>query len=196
MILVTISGTWGARKESNWFNWDSDFWALARKKGLKSAKVPIKRGRLRPRWDTRVDGIWGKNESWEAGAQCARSFINAYCDEDTIIVAHSHGGQVAAIALAEGLPQVKRLVTVGTPVRADLEKTYQEARAGLVSWHHLYSNQDWMQFLGSLFDGSWRLRRKMENATNLLCSDQGHSEMLNPHYWEEKSIWETILNGS
>ena len=120
--------------------------------------------------------------------------VTKYCKSDTILVAHSHGGQVAALALAEGLPQVKRLVTIGTPVREDMREVYKAARGGLVSWHHFYSNSDWMQLFGSLFDGSWKLTRAMDFAQNVLCYKKGHSAMLKPSYWEENDLWELVLS--
>lgn len=103
-------------------------------------------------------GLWGV--PWDSGKDwfdASRSFwyyLRQLSYLDRNVIAHSHGGNVALLA-AEYLP-IRTLITVGTPVRANVRETARRALAKghLGSWHHVYDRKwDWIQRLGMLFDG-------------------------------------------
>jgi hypothetical protein len=108
-----------------------------------------------------------------------------------VLLAHSHGGQVATGALAAGAT-VPLLVTVATPVRRDCGPIYAAARAQLEAdggtWRHLYGGRrDVFGQLGALFDGALSLQRAMAHAhCNVYVPDRGHGagEWCDPATWD------------
>lgn len=95
------------------------------------------------------------------------------------LIAHSHGGQVALLAVGKlGLP-VAGVITVCTPVRRDVLDV-----AGPISqapWVHIYSDDaDRWQWLGEWGDGVLRIARQMPApAVNLDAAiSHGHSGLL------------------
>ena len=71
------------------------------------------------------------------------------------IIAHSHGGQIAAYAsrrLARKSMLIEHLVTVDTPLRRDMDKVWLDAIGGYKRWTHMHSNWGWgsrMRWLGA-----------------------------------------------
>ena len=102
-------------------------------------------------WEFLV-GTDGRN-TWEKGRQPLAHTLHRLplAGADTLtIIAHSHGGQVAACCLAESpicVPYTLRLVTIDMPVRRDMDDVYRYVR---VPWLHCYSSY-WnaMRWLGS-----------------------------------------------
>lgn len=171
MRYVAIPGTWGWRDRDDdraWFREGSPFDREARRAGL----YP-----LRPYpflWTTRVNGIewwrrwlavvlperWetGDHVDWQAGAHALRTYCEAedFCAD--VMIAHSHGGQVLAYAVAAGWIRPQLIVTVSTPPRRDMRRLYVNARMGLDRhggrWRHVYATGgDWWQRLGVSGDG-------------------------------------------
>lgn len=144
-------------------------------------------------WCTNLDGLFGSNKVWEAAGAALRWYAMSKVRHYPVsIVAHSHGGQVAAYAAANGL-QVDRLITVATPVRKDMEPVYKAARENIQSWYHLHSDSDLWQVLGGLRDGRWGLHRTMPYADeNVVVNNVDHSEFLNPALWDQNYWWEWL----
>lgn len=137
-------------------------------------------------WSTRLNGVQGDNDEWQAAGDALRWYARGF--EAVSVVAHSHGGNVVAYAAAGGLV-IDRLVTVATPVRGDLAAQYAAIRKQVQTvWIHLYSDEsDWWQWMGSWFDGSWRLRRRMKLADlNFKTPKVGHSGLLDPVLWQQR----------
>ena len=113
------------------------------------------------------------------------------------IVAHSHGGQLAALAIARGGLKVHHLVTVATPVRKDMEEFYRAIPSTITgTWLHIYGDwwKDWMQKLGELGDGHVGWYRKMPYAANIHAKGANHSSTLqdNGAWFERLGVWEKL----
>lgn len=98
---------------------------------------------------------------------------------ETRIVCHSHGAQIVAFACAAGL-KVDRLITVGSPIRADMAHIYDQARDNIGYWLHLHSDHtDRWQWLGSIGDGVLGVVREHPWADdNQAVRHVGHSGIL------------------
>jgi hypothetical protein len=152
-------------------------------------------------WSTDLGGVgFGKGDLrvWQSGG------VNLYAyavpplapdaripSSDLILIAHSHGLQVALCALAYGL-KADRLISIGSPIRKDMEAITAKARPNVRHWLHVHSDgSDRWQWIGELFDGGFRIRRDAPLADrNDFVANVGHSELLrNPanfHFWLEK----------
>lgn len=146
-------------------------------------------------WSSSLDGLMGDNVTWYAGGQALRYFAHAKHPpvdgqwRPVSVVAHSHGGQVALYACAQGLI-VDVLITVGTPVRADMEAVAERARPNITRWVHLYSDVDVWQAAGGVGDGHLGVMRTFPQATaNVLEPRVSHSELLMPSRWTERDWW-------
>jgi hypothetical protein len=103
------------------------------------------------------------------------------------VVAHSHGGQVAAFAAIYGA-RFRRLVTVSTPVRRDMLRQRRVLREYTQRWLHFYCNTDQTQAEGVIGDGELHglpsgdmlnLHRTMPEADqNVEVPTNDHSRML------------------
>lgn len=181
--VVLVAGTWGDW-EDQWWRPDSEFARMLREDGvtLLAPDDPF-------RWTTKLEGIVGQNTEWERAGDALRWYVGEKlgAGERVSVVGHSHGAQVIAYAGAGGL-KIDRLITVAAPVRNDMRAVYAAARKNIWLWVHLYGNSaDLMQRLGSWFDGSWHLRRRMKAADlNLRHPGVGHSELLDPGLWKQR----------
>lgn len=186
---ITVEGTWGSKRgELDWWRFGSPFWHYLITSGFARTAVPVTK---KFHWDDSVEGIFGKNKRWKLGGERLGYYAKAYRNPNRklLVIAHSHGGQVAAYAASKGM-RIDCLVTVATPVRKDMKQTYEYARGNIGCWIHLYSDRsDWMQWFGSWFDGSWRLRRKMSYADQQIqIPGVGHSGLLNPAMWDRYNL--------
>lgn len=147
-------------------------------------------------WDTKLDGIFGSNDAWVAAGRALCWYLDAKGhnrNKPLMVVAHSHGGQVAAYAVKFGA-QVKHLITMATPVRNDLKNVYAVVYRGVERWTHIHSNaSDLWQVWGGLFDGKVGVYRKMPNADeNIGIPEVGHSGMLEPEAWDKHNLWRLL----
>lgn len=144
-------------------------------------------------WSTELDGLpaWlrppkRKHVVWESGGLNLYAYlanrlvpIEYVPIRDRNLIAHSHAMQIVAYACAHGL-KVNRLLTVSSPVRADMREVYREARLNVAHWRHLYSDaSDRIQWLGTLFDGKLGIVRRQEFADmNVRVPRVAHSQLL------------------
>ena len=135
-------------------------------------------------WSTSLDGIPTRRGHviWKGAAKHLICHCERVPFEQRNFVAHSHGGQVVFHALAYGL-RIRNLITVGTPVRADMEQYILAGLGNVDYWHHICdSSTDRVSFLGALFDGKFRLRGKwtfdLANSFDDI-KGVGHSKILN-----------------
>jgi hypothetical protein len=140
-------------------------------------------------WNTELDGLIGRNVSWiEGGRALLLALINHRQADQAldVVVAWSHGGNVAAYALAflsTADVRVRHLITLGTPVRSDLTPFYQRARGAVDRWTHVYGGSDWWQIFGALGDHAVRYLRGMPDAhVNRFVPGVRHAALLAPSY--------------
>jgi hypothetical protein len=143
-------------------------------------------------WETHLGSSWAFWRRWGWGDRAVQGWFYAgrslsyYLDgvlpEERIVVAHSHGGQVALHAAASGL-YIHRLLTIGTPVRADMAPIARQARANIGKWWHVSDlESDPMAILGMFGDGDVGGRRTFALTAvdrNVRLEGIRHSRMLN-----------------
>jgi hypothetical protein len=143
----------------------------------------------KPRWFRRSPAL----TTWKAAGEAVREYCWARSVRAVQLVAHSHGGQVAAYAAARRLAgfRVSTFVTLATPVRRDMEPVYRAARAGCTWWEHVHGGRrDSLQLLGSLFDGTLgRMRAMPEACHNTELPDAGHHDVLDVAVWDRYDLW-------
>ena len=181
---TAIPGTWafdGRTTNGKWWMASSRFAEAMRKRDL----APVFDDPFV--WSTDVNGVgiaawFGGTSSyndWEAGAQALAYYLRDVPYTSRNIIAHSHGGQIALMAARNGV-MIRNLLTIATPVRKDMQDTYDKARPNIGRWTHVHSDwSDWMQILGGVFDGSLGMRRKMPLADyNIQLPKVGHSSII------------------
>lgn len=207
MKTILVAGTWGEKDLRPWWSPDSDFAGML----IEAQANPLRGRRGRPgpreagiiltpepfRWSTDLDGVIGENRVWETAGAALTWFAHKHSPGEAVdLVAHSHGGQVAAYALAQGL-MVRNLVTVAAPVRRDMLPIWRiGAKNILGKWHHIHSDdQDFWQWMGARFSGWWVVPREMPlPAQNIFEPGKGHSELLDPGLWRERG-WAGLITG-
>lgn len=182
--VLLIAGTSGYTEE--WWRPGSAFATM-----LKAAGHELAAPDDAYSWTTHLDGVLGDNREWvEAGKALAWWLIPHPVDA---IIAHSHGGNVAAHGLAR-LPasrSPRTFITVGTPVRAEMRAVYRAARDRLERWRHIRSGRtDAWQRWGSLSwwdwlrPWRWQWERDMEYADgNVYVPGVSHEGLLAPELW-------------
>lgn len=179
--IILVPGTWanerGAPKDE-WWKPGSPFWSECVNQGKTPTSFP---------WDTDLEGVIGLNDHWiRAGSRLCKIAANG-----CVIVAHSHGGQVAVYAAAMGL-KIKTLITLATPVRPDVP--YDKARVNIDRWVHCYGDyEDYVQILGELMlFRFWKLRRSMPLANYNLQFSGDHSSLHYVTTWNKMGWWKYL----
>lgn len=205
-------GTHGFRGEEildrkQWYHPDSDFVHYMNEEGEGDYLFP-----LEPFiWSSDLDGLAaldeGHHTDWIAGGYALRDHLQPIAAPDAVplphrnIIAHSHGLQVVAYALARAGLRINTLVTVGSPIRADMEAAYKRMRANVNYWLHLYSDEtDHMQWFGELGDGHIGIQRTTPYAdSNQFTAGVGHSDILfvpkDFHLWKDSGWLDTLRKG-
>jgi pimeloyl-ACP methyl ester carboxylesterase len=199
-MYLPVAGTWSRDEDDQqklWWEKDSPFNLFSKKNNWEQIFVhddPFV-------WTSNVDGVdlgqyfSGKHANWDwstAGQNLAH-YLKDVNLEDRNLIAHSHGGQVALYA-AKILP-INRLITVSTPVRADMQAVMQAALPNIGKRTHTHSDcTDTWQAYGELFDGHLGIIRDMRLADlNIMIPKVGHSNILyNPayfHYWTDLNLF-------
>lgn len=117
---------------------------------------------------------------WKFGGRTVYAFLEKLTPEERaklVIVAHSHGGTVLAYALAmRPLLKVGAIVTVGTPVRKDMDDVWALAKEATDLHIQIYSVGvgSFMRWVGQ----RGRLRREMPWADVRWTVKGGHSGVL------------------
>ena len=198
MRLMCVGGTWSYGRHSpierRWW-WPGSPWLT-----FMANHNVLSIGPDRPySWSTGIGGMCslrrgGAHADWQASGESLYAYLVPVVNGHThpnppypyAMVAHSHGGEVALYAAAAGL-KIPCLVTVGTPVRADMEPVINAAKPNIGYWMHVYSiarwpwqrGFDWMQRAGELLDGhvGWQQKIKQANL-NVGLKGVGHSGLL------------------
>lgn len=149
--VVCVAGTWGEKStDAQWWKPDSVWAANLRNAGLDvlDPKEPFE-------WATAVSMDAGHDPMWRTAGLALLWYCRSKVPGQPVsVVAHSHGGQVAAFAIEAGLV-VDKLVTVATPVRDDMATVYAGIPPGVKRWTHLWTDEvglpsEQYQFLGTL----------------------------------------------
>lgn len=210
---LPIAGTHAYRSAStraNWYHHESAFAAFVGARGL-AHLCPT-----RPfHWTTDLNGhrFWrrwiGKSSTakdWEVGglnlwAYLQPPVVGAVVPlERCNIIAHSHGLQVVLFAAAMGC-KIRRLISIGSPVRADLDAIAVDARKNIEHWTHVHSDHgDRLQWLGTIGDGVLGIVREHPHAHRNICvPGVAHTRLLNDekqfHWWDDVGLINTLRGG-
>lgn len=207
---VAVPGTWAWRDRDRadaWFNASSPFAAVLE---------TINLAPLRPDaflWTTRLNGTdgwrrwlrrwiprdWENSDhlDWQQGAHALRWYCEVEGGNPDVLIAHSHGGQVAAYAIAAGWIRPRLLVTVSTPPRADMTPFY-ELVARATTWRHVYATDgDLIQWGGNAGDGRFDMVRRgemPEASLNVGVPGAGHATVLHdPRFVREFLVAPGVL---
>lgn len=176
MKIVLVSGTHGAK----WSAPDTAFCRLLERHGI----IVLRDG---PEWSEAVDGlpsIYGdrKHGQWIAGGYGFAKDAQDRPYSDTIYLAHSYGGNCCAYGIARpDCPPIRRLITVGTPNRADMEPVWREAKKKIGFHLHICdSTVPWIERIAQLFDGRVGNARPGNQSADLVAFVPGmrHSRIL------------------
>lgn len=138
-------------------------------------------------WSLNVDGVpnifsRGKHRDWVSGGFGLGYLMARMSFEDCNIICHSHGIGPVLYELCNVKRPVRRLVSVCSPVRRDLQDTAIAAKPLIGRWRHIASSQgDPWQRMGELFDGhfGWDERQWAQADENVSIHGIGHSKLLN-----------------
>lgn len=203
-ILVAGTGSWKDNGSIDWFCPGHDFGKFLDAQGV----APIYDGNGTPKpfvWSTDLAGVpvLTNKKDWAAGGAALSYFVRfkAICRSyETALIVHSHGLQVAAFAAAEYGLKVDTLISMGSPLRADMRDRYQVLRTNTRYWLHVHSDKsDRWQWFGELFDGHFGIVRETPLANrNDFVPGVGHSELLRDpaqyHHWIDRG-WIDLLKG-
>lgn len=148
-------------------------------------------------WSLNVGGVpnllsRGKHRDWVAGGYGLGYLMQRLSFDDCNIVLHSHGIGVALYEMCNVKIPVRRLISVCSPVRRDLQEAANAAKPIIGRWRHIASsNGDPWQRLGELFDGhlGWDDRTWPQADENVSIPRIGHSKLLNdPKFLD---LWKT-----
>ena len=198
---IPIAGTWARSRhdhENAWYRRGSPFDHVMAGHGYE--RVEQDRDPHRPDdgyWSGAVNGLliqwfaWWRDRhpAWRTGAETLRAFLRGRRREldeagGVTIVAHSHGGQVIAYALAEMHASTSvRSTSSRSTCRSDGTWTASTAgpRARCHHWVHLYSERGWksrFRWLGNRFGPRTldvaRRNRKVTGGHSGILDDAGH----------------------
>lgn len=211
--IIAVYGTNGGdftdgpdcKDPAHWWHPFSQWWTYIKSLGF----VPFRQQDFV--WTGALDGLsfraaWNwirgqqaetKHIQWRAGGDALNDYIGVglyFSDrfsDKFIVVAHSHGGQVALYCAARSR-YLPILITVATPNRFDMHAIAAQARPRIGFWIHLY-DPDWDKIgqEGSLGDGEISFDRTWKGYADvsLPVADISHSDLLrNPakyHLWQD-----------
>lgn len=143
------------------------------------------------------------HKDWQAGGASLLYYIDGGAKDCSIpyqdrnLIAHSHGLQVVLYACMMGL-QIRRLISVGSPIRNDMREEMKAARQQIGYWLHVYDvDDDPTQAAGELGDGRIGIIRACKDAhLSIGLKDIGHSRLLRDHkrfdLWKSEHLLEFL----
>jgi hypothetical protein len=154
-------------------------------------------------WTLSVDGVpidvWqpGRHRDWIAGGYAVSYFLERLPFEDRNLIVHSYGLNVIlyALQLRGDVVPIRRLISVCSPVRRDMQEVADAARPYVDRWRHIAAgNYDPWQFFGELFDGhvGWNERKWSQAHENVTIPGIGHSKLLSDPAFVD--LWSTDGN--
>lgn len=175
-----VHGTWDF-SEKAWFRKGSTFYEFAKANnifltGSPTHDVPFE-------WSGDVNGAFGfkgrdtKHRDWRAGGMSFKYFIEQHPLINRNIIIHSHALQIVAYSEVD----LNNIITIGSPIRNDMELWYKNMLLRAKAWKHIYDKKwDRMGFLGQLFDGKWFGSRRCDivGVDNCEVANISHSKIL------------------
>lgn len=206
-VLVAGTNSWADDGRVDWYCPGHPFGQFLHAQGITPSYDWNRSGAKPFVWSTDLGGVpfltRRHNADWSAGGAALAYFLMARSQrpgEQTALIVHSHGLQVAAFAAAEHDLKIGTLISMGSPIRRDLAPQYAKLRANTQYWLHVHSDRtDRWQWFGELFDGHLGIVRECPLADrNDFVARVGHSELLRDpaqyHYWLEHQ-WLDQLKG-
>jgi hypothetical protein len=123
------------------------------------------------------------------------------------MLCHSHAGTIVPTAVLSSRDvRIPALVTLGTPVRQELEVLYQRMMlSGRVGrWLHVYATGDPWQWWGSRptlgrawRPSAWRTERRMRWASDNVDVGRGvrHADLVDPAILARAGVWRWLTPG-
>lgn len=202
--FTAVHGTWGFDGDPSEDEWSHPRSRLSQYLGTRGFQP------LPPfYWTGAIDGvrpwIWTakrKHLTWQVSGLSLKMHLHDRSFGECALLTHSHGGQVALYAAAQGL-HIPILVTFMMPVRSDMAHIAEVARPNIGHWIHLHTDSDALQLMGEFFDGAFGIVRRARwtdmdgklrvGATNNLgLEGVGHSRMLTDpslfHWWDDSGL--------
>lgn len=172
--VILVEGTHGGQ----WAQPGSLFWQLLEANGF----TPL----LFKGWTTDVSGLptllgAGPHSDWMAGGYSLGYFLEDIPYENRNILCHSHGLNPVLYQATLVRQPIRRLVSVCSPVRADMQATATAAKPLIGRWRHVADTHgDHWQRLGELFDGhfGWCKTKWPQADENLTIPHIGHTGLL------------------
>jgi hypothetical protein len=199
--VIGVQGTW-SWKPGQWWAPGSEFWAHLAPHGIAPALV-----KERPfKWSTDAGDTWNpfrrlfgtpRFSDWEAAGESLVYFTDRM--DDVVVIAHSHGGQCALFAASYGV-RIRKLITIGTPVRQDMRHIIALARPYIGEWWHVTdADSDCIGWWGAFADGKVGNKREFDQADeNIKIDGIKHSGLLSDpkqfHWWEDAGLAAFLTN--
>jgi hypothetical protein len=205
MKYLPIAGTWG--QDDGWVIDNADpFTCELARYGLE----PLRRIDGTPlfNWPAKLSGLpFLRRKYWQQwGLTLGHTLIRLpYIDRN--LIAHSHGGQLAIIAAANGV-KIRTLTTIATPRRKDVPAEIAVNNIGY--WQHVFDpKKDWTatvghrirRTLGQLGDGDVSLERRflIPGIQNIGIPKVSHSNLFHDptmlHWLADAALIDGILRG-
>lgn len=201
LSLFVVEGTWGGA----WAHAHSAFRLYLDNCGVE----------VYPRtewWSLDVGGLPSltaarKHSDWRIGGEFLGDALARVAYEDRNVLAHSYGGNVGLYAAAgtrdpderdgcfgfDGVP-IRRLITVATPPRGDMDAVADRAKARIGYWLHVTDTRgDWMQRLGQVFDGRFSFtprKLQLKADQNIGIPKINHSKLFTDA--DKFPLWEDL----
>jgi hypothetical protein len=207
--VCLVSGTWGRMTKSSdpgsytWWKPGSVFIA-----NLEAAGLVLVDKKDYFDWSTAYDGLIGRNDDWETSGKALYWWWAAHGRPALSAILHSHAAQVWAYALRYSIlmdtPMYsKHTVTLGSPVREDMQPIWDEVAELMEDWTHIYTEEVvnlldgdlGYQHLGSLPETKkFPFTRKMPQAKRNIeitpaCT---HHWLANARLWLDNDLYQYL----
>lgn len=173
LFWLPVQGTWAWRPnedKKHWWMKGQPFPEFLATQGL--TLVPHPDGQFI--WTTDLDP-----SDWKAGGRALAYYLRSVPYARRNLIVHSHGLQPALEAAKH--VRIRRLISVGSPVREDTKETAIVAKKNIGRWLHLYGSgwKDWWIRLGQIGDKHWGWRLKQPFADdNQAVKGADHGSLL------------------
>ena len=207
--FTPVHGTWGFDGVPTPDEWTHPLSALSqflRTQGL-AARPPFY-------WSGGLDGLFWpwmrtserKHLTWMTAGIALAERLRSLPLRDRTVFAHSHGGNVALYAAAQGV-YIPVLITFMMPIREDMLEIVKKARPCLSTWIHVHSDtSDRVQWMGELLDhhlgivrgAIWKVKGHVVEAAdrNMQIPKVGHSALLTDpakfKWWVDSGLIEIV----